>query len=124
MKHPTNVFGRLRGVMQTCTHTSPWVHPERSGAFVQITETPRPRTRTETVHARTIFSGWLFGHSPSLNAVEDPVYDVWLRSCTIVAPVGPNAPATGGSMKAPAGAPSGAERSRVTSGPADAGKSG
>ncbi len=117
-------FGRLRGVMQTCTRTRPWVQPERSGAFIQITETPRPRTRNETVRPRMIFSGWLFGHSPSLNAVEDPVYDVWLRSCTILDPVGPNAPGTGGSMKAAAGAPSGAERSTATLGPAGSGKSG
>ncbi|MBI1365392.1 MAG: DUF2155 domain-containing protein [Alphaproteobacteria bacterium] len=28
-----------------------------------------------------IFSGWMFASSPSLNALEDPVYDVWVIDC-------------------------------------------
>lgn len=28
-----------------------------------------------------IFSGWMFASSPGLNAVEHPVYDVWLIDC-------------------------------------------
>jgi hypothetical protein len=30
---------------------------------------------------RKIFSGWMFAQSPGLNAVEHPVYDVWLINC-------------------------------------------
>lgn len=30
---------------------------------------------------KTIFSGWMFASSPGLNAVEHPVYDVWLIDC-------------------------------------------
>jgi hypothetical protein len=29
-----------------------------------------------------IFSGWMFAESPGLNAVEHPVFDVWLTECT------------------------------------------
>ncbi len=34
-----------------------------------------------------IFSGWMFAESPGLNAVEHPIYDVWLTGCK-----DPNAP--------------------------------
>ena len=30
---------------------------------------------------RPVFSGWMFAESPGLNAVEHPVYDVWLTNC-------------------------------------------
>ena len=29
----------------------------------------------------TMFSGWMFSSSPSLSAMEHPVYDIWLLSC-------------------------------------------
>jgi hypothetical protein len=28
-----------------------------------------------------IFSGWMFAESPGLNAVEHPIFDVWLTGC-------------------------------------------
>ncbi len=30
---------------------------------------------------RRIFTGWMFADSPGLNAVEHPIYDVWLKDC-------------------------------------------
>ncbi len=30
---------------------------------------------------KRIFTGWMFAASPGLNAVEHPVYDVWLNDC-------------------------------------------
>ncbi len=30
---------------------------------------------------KRIFSGWMFAASPGLNAVEHPIYDVWLTDC-------------------------------------------
>jgi len=107
-------FGRLSGVVQTCAHSSPWEQPARWGAFVQVVETPRPRTRTDKPAPRTIFSGWLFGHSPSLNALQHPVYDVWVKSCTMAAPDGPKPPTSGGSSTAGARSPSGGDRSIAT----------
>ena len=29
-----------------------------------------------------IFRGWMFASSPALNALEHPVYDVWVINCT------------------------------------------
>jgi hypothetical protein len=31
-----------------------------------------------------IFSGWMFASSPALNALEHPVYDVWVIDCKTV----------------------------------------
>ena len=30
---------------------------------------------------KRIFTGWMFASSPGLNAVEHPIYDVWLTGC-------------------------------------------
>ena len=30
---------------------------------------------------KRIFTGWMFADSPGLNAVEHPVFDVWLTDC-------------------------------------------
>ena len=38
---------------------------------------------------RRIFTGWMFADSPGLNAVEHPVYDVWLQSCKTSSDVPP-----------------------------------
>ena len=35
---------------------------------------------------RRIFSGWLFKNKPSINVVEHPIYDVWVKSCAMEFP--------------------------------------
>jgi len=76
-----NVIVRLRA----CETTAPWEPEQLTGAFVQV-----------DVHGqddkwRRVFSGWLFKESPSLNVVEDPVYDVWPKSCAMKHPeIGPD----------------------------------
>lgn len=52
-----------------------------------VSETPKTTTFVEVDEItldrkiRRIFTGWMFADSPGLNAVEHPVYDVWLKSC-------------------------------------------
>lgn len=52
-----------------------------------LTDTPRTTTFMEVDEVgvdnqyRRIFSGWMIAQSPSLNAIEHPVYDVWLTDC-------------------------------------------
>jgi hypothetical protein len=41
----------------------------------------RPAGVRDPEHPDRIFSGWMFASSPGLNAVEHPVYDVWLTDC-------------------------------------------
>jgi hypothetical protein len=75
-----NVIVRLRA----CETTAPWETQKLTGAFVQV-----DRLGLENKWRR-VFSGWLYKESPSLNVVEDPVYDVWPKSCTMTHPeIGP-----------------------------------
>jgi len=84
-------FGRLSGVLQTCERTQP--HERRqSGAFVQVIEQPPTRADRAAPKPNLVFSGWLFAESPSLNPFIHPVYDVWLKSCTMRFPDGPPVP--------------------------------
>lgn len=68
-------FGNLTVGVKTCETTPPW-ETKLSGAFLQIDEKRRNA-------ARRIFSGWMFAESPSLNPLENPRYDVWVKSCAM-----------------------------------------
>jgi hypothetical protein len=74
--------------LSACERTAPWELPQETGAFVQVDI----RERGEQEHRR-VFSGWLFRESPSLNVVEHPVYDVWVKNCAMRWPGEPVAPA-------------------------------
>ena len=101
---PTNItapvgkpvtFATLTITARFCYSTPPSETPE-TAAFVQI-EDHRPDQS-----ARKIFSGWMYGSSPGLNAVEHPLYDVWVISCNNnAATVAANANNTTTKVKAP-----------------------
>ncbi|MEE2692860.1 MAG: DUF2155 domain-containing protein [Pseudomonadota bacterium] len=40
-----------------------------------------PAADQEPIDPDRIFAGWMFASSPSLNALEHPVYDVWVIDC-------------------------------------------
>lgn len=67
-------FGSLRVVVRSCRKTPPTQTPE-SAAFLEIDDDPPDSDK------RRIFTGWMFASSPGLNALEHPVYDVWLLDC-------------------------------------------
>jgi hypothetical protein len=70
--------------LRACETTASWEEQKLTGAFVQTD------VRHRDGSWRRVFSGWLYKESPSLNAVEDPVYDVWPKSCTMAHPdIGP-----------------------------------
>lgn len=73
--------------LRACETSAPWELEKLTGAFVQV-----DRLRPDGKWVRR-FSGWLYKESPSLNVVEDPVYDVWPKSCAMNWPAGPAAPA-------------------------------
>lgn len=70
-----------------CETSAPWELEKLTGVFVQMDV-----KRSDGRWVRK-FSGWLYKESPSLNVVEDPVYDVWPKSCAMSWPAGPEAPA-------------------------------
>ena len=102
-----NVVVRL----SACEKTAPWeINPEE-GAFVQVLVRERADAGAD-LEWRRVFSGWLFKNAPSLNVVEHPIYDVWVKSCAMRFP-GEESPAPSpsrsanpsGSGSAPAPAP-------------------
>lgn len=68
--------------LQTCERTAPWELPQEVGAFVQVLVLERGSED----NFRRIFSGWLFENAPSVNVVEHPIYDVWVKDCTMEFP--------------------------------------
>ena len=69
-------FGALRVTPRVC-HTRPPTEPAQTTAFVEVDEI------TLASELQRIFTGWMFAASPGLNAVEHPVYDVWLINCKV-----------------------------------------
>ena len=76
-------FGPLTIRLRTCETTPPW-EAKQTAAFVQIDEVIGARGRqVSNAGPRRIFSGWMFAESPSLNPLAHPLYDVWVKSCTM-----------------------------------------
>ncbi len=78
--------------LSACERTAPWELPRETGAFVQVLV----RDRSDESQWIKVFSGWLFKNSPSLNVVEHPIYDVWVKDCAMSFP-GEEAPASSSS---------------------------
>ena len=78
----TRRFGDVIVALKACERTAPWEMPQETGAFVQVFVQP---SRGGQGFAK-VFSGWLFRESPSLNVVEHPVYDVWVKDCAMSFP--------------------------------------
>ena len=70
----TSQFGALKITPRVC-YSRPPTEPPKTTAFVEVTEIKLDGTE------EVIFSGWMFAQSPGLNAVEHPVFDVWLTDC-------------------------------------------
>lgn len=88
-------FAGIRITARTCETTPPWEWPKLSGAFLQVDERLAGQVKR-------VFSGWLYAESPSLNVMEHPRYDVWLKSCTMRFPDGPApAPPSSAAKKSP-----------------------
>ena len=64
--------------LSACERTAPWEFPRQTGAFAQVFV---QQAGSETANWSKVFSGWLFKESPSLNVVEHPIYDVWVKDC-------------------------------------------
>ena len=70
----TRTFGALKVTARACYTRAP-TEPPRTTTFVEVDETQLDGKE------KRIFSGWMFADSPGLNAVEHPVFDVWLTDC-------------------------------------------
>ncbi len=67
-------FGALQVTPRVCYSRPPTETPNTDG-FIEVDEV------TLQGEIKRIFSGWMFAASPGLNAVEHPIYDVWVTDC-------------------------------------------
>jgi len=72
-------YETLTVTARTCYSTPPSETPETS-AFLQIED------RRPDQPERRVFSGWMYASSPGLNALQHPLYDVWVISCITSTP--------------------------------------
>ena len=70
-------FGTLEITVHHCWKAPPEEPPENK-AFLEIVDIRPDR------EPKTVFTGWMFSSSPALNALEHPVYDVWVENCKAV----------------------------------------
>jgi hypothetical protein len=103
IKNPLALFSGLDKITGLTTSFEVAVGEEKAfGSFMvkpfvcytrAITEQPKTvgfvqvDVREADKSLKRIFSGWMFAESPGLNAVEHPIFDVWLTGCK-----DPNAP--------------------------------
>lgn len=71
-------IGRAVVRLRACERTAQWESPQETGAFVQLLVLEHSRNEW-----RRVFSGWLFRDRPERNIVQHPIYDVFVRSCTM-----------------------------------------
>jgi hypothetical protein len=82
-----SIFGGLRVKPFVC-YTRAVTDAPKTTSFVQVEELSSENlAKASTEPGKRIFSGWMFAESPGLNAVEHPIFDVWLVGC-----LDPNAP--------------------------------
>ena len=74
-------FGTLEIIPRACRLTPPEEPPE-SMVYLDITDM-RPGAPPID-----LFHGWMFASSPALNALEHPVYDVWVLECKVLVAAG------------------------------------
>jgi hypothetical protein len=81
-------FGALQVTPRVC-YTRPPSETANTDSFIEVDEV------TLQGEVRRVFTGWMFAASPGLNAVEHPIYDVWLSDCkggtTVIAETPPDA---------------------------------
>ena len=78
----TVTFGAVSLTVRACYQSPPEEQPPESAAFLEVLSARvNPDTGTAADVDPRLFSGWMFASSPGLNALEHPVYDVWVINC-------------------------------------------
>ena len=67
-------FGALQITPRVC-YTRPPTETQRTSVFLEVDQVSLKGG------SERIFTGWMFADSPALNAIDHPVYDVWLVDC-------------------------------------------
>ncbi len=67
-------FGSLKLTPRVCYSRAP-DEPPKTSTFVEVEETMLDGQK------KRLFAGWMFAESPGLNAIEHPIFDLWLTGC-------------------------------------------
>lgn len=67
-------FGSLQLTARVCYSRPEYENPQTT-TFVEVEEVGFDNSY------KRLFTGWMFAGSPGLNAIEHPVYDIWLTEC-------------------------------------------
>ncbi len=101
-------FGALQVTPRAC-YSSDSAEAQKVDAFLEVDEITLDRK------IKRIFNGWMFADSPALNAIEHPIFDVWLKECKAKSDVPPPA-----NLKIPPNPPSAAPKAQAETAPAPA----
>lgn len=82
--HPGDTlrFATMTIRVRACETTPPW-EAKQTAAYLQVDDAPAQVRTATTAKPKRVFSGWMFAESPSLNPLQHPLYDVWVKSCTM-----------------------------------------
>ena len=67
-------FGALQITPRVC-YTRPPTETQRTSVFLEVDQVSLKGG------TQRVFTGWMFADSPALNAIDHPVYDIWLVDC-------------------------------------------
>jgi hypothetical protein len=67
--------------VRACETWSPHAAAPRPSAYVVI-DADLGRLAEGEMDAKPVFKGWMFAQAPGVHALEHPVFDAWLESCT------------------------------------------
>lgn len=67
-------FGALQLTPRAC-YTRPATETQRTSVFLEVDQVSLKGG------TQRMFTGWMFADSPALNAIDHPVYDIWLVDC-------------------------------------------
>ena len=81
-------FGALQITPRVC-YTRPPTETQRTSVFLEVDQVSLKGG------TQRIFTGWMFADSPALNAIDHPVYDIWLVDCKQQSDTPPPEPASG-----------------------------
>jgi len=88
-------FGALQITPRVC-YTRPPTETQRTSVFLEVDQVSLKGG------SERIFTGWMFADSPALNAIDHPVYDIWLVDCKQSSDIPPPPNAAASSSEAPA----------------------
>jgi hypothetical protein len=67
-------YGALQLTPRAC-YTRPATETQRTSVFLEVDQVSLKGG------TQRVFTGWMFADSPALNAIDHPVYDIWLVDC-------------------------------------------